>query len=144
MHSHFKSIGASITATNIFIRLNILTFYDGRLRDLDQSCERASDGELINCQCNDAQRRVYNRQIDCGVEVCPDDCEVCKFCLYYVVDCNSHSPSMTPSVAPSQLSSIMPSMLPSTLLSASPSSHPSSSPSSPTTYQSSCPTGHLR
>ena len=73
-----------------------------RLIDLENSCQRTDDGELFNCQCFDAQRRVDNGQIDCGIDLCPDDCEVCKFCLYYVLECNLHNPSPSPSVSPSE------------------------------------------
>ncbi len=85
-----------------------------RTRDLAQSCERDDNNELRNCQCNDAQRRVDLGQLDCGYsEKCPDDCEVCKFCLYYVVDCYSHSPSDSPSSRPSKEFSLEPSLSPS-------------------------------
>ena len=68
-----------------------------RSRDLEQSCVRDDNNELRNCQCNDAQRRIDLGQIDCSVEnQCPDDCEVCKFCLYYVVECHSQLPSESP------------------------------------------------
>jgi hypothetical protein len=67
-----------------------------RLIDLNETCVETVDGDLINCQCPDAQRRIDNGQIQCGNELCPSDCDVCKYCLYYVVDCHSHSPSSSP------------------------------------------------
>ena len=42
-----------------------------------------------------------NGQIHCGIDLCPDDCEVCKFYLYYVVMCHSHFPSPSPSLVAS-------------------------------------------
>jgi hypothetical protein len=72
------------------------------------SCEENDEGERINCQCNDAQRRIDNGQIDCSVDMCPDDCEVCKFCLYNVLDCKSHSPSAPPSLPPTEIPSLSP------------------------------------
>ncbi len=70
---------------------------------MKNSCEQTDSGEDINCKCYDAQRRIDNGQIDCRSDLCPDDCEVCKFCLYYVVDCHSHSPSSKPSSEPSSV-----------------------------------------
>ena len=97
---------------------------------MNLSCERAADGELFNCQCNDAQRRVDSGQIECGADLCPDDCEVCKFCLYYVVDCHSHVPSMSPSAIPSLTPSLNLSVSPSLVPSYKPSSRFSETPSS--------------
>jgi hypothetical protein len=75
---------------------------------------------------------VYNGQINCEVDICPDDCEVCKFCLYYVVDCHSHAPSSTPSSKPSKLLSALPSLSPSIQNFSGSSAMPSSVVSSPT------------
>ncbi len=97
-----------------------------RLIDLNESCVETDDGDLINCQCNDAQRRIDNGQIQCGNELCPDDCDVCKYCLYYVVDCHSHSPSSSPSSDPSKLESAIPSAYPSETPSPTSSLNPSS------------------
>ena len=109
---------------------------------MKDSCERDDNNDLINCQCQDAQRRIDNGQIDCDLDNrCPDDCDVCKFCLYYVVECHSHEPSVVPSIAPSDQPSIQltsspsasPTELPSFTLSTVPtltaSQHPSAIPS---------------
>ena len=77
-----------------------------RLFDLYISCETNESGDLINCQCNDAQRRIDSGQIQCGGnELCPDNCEMCKYCLYYVVECHSDSPSNSSEIIISQVNS---------------------------------------
>ena len=127
------------------------------LHDLDNTCSQdASQENVGTCDCTDAQRRIESGQIECGVARCPDDCEVCKFCLYYVEDCPwtigspstspSNSPTALPSPAPTPLGSDRPSAIPTespsrltenptqspTVITDSPSSEPSSSP---TTFQ---------
>lgn len=89
------------------------------------SCERTADGQLINCQCYDAQSRVDSGEIQCGADICPDDCFVCDYCMYYVVECDSLLPSSVPSFEPSQVLSGTPSVSPSITLSESPSVSPS-------------------
>ena len=42
-----------------------------------------------------------------------DGVEVCKFCLYYAVDCHPHLPSLSPSLSPSDEPSQLPSSAPS-------------------------------
>jgi len=49
------------------------------LKDLDNSCVAEEDGAQ-DCRCDDAQRRIESGQIETS-SLCPDDCEVCKFCL---------------------------------------------------------------
>lgn len=116
-----------------------------RIKDIENSCIETDSGELINCECNDAQRRIDNGDISCGEALCPDGCDICKFCLYYVVDCHSHAPSELPSgipstevsnSSPSQLShdpsqspSEYPSFIPPKMDSMIPSSAPSTAPS---------------
>ena len=99
--------------------------HEYRLSDLNMSCERTVSGELINCQCYDAQRRVDIGEIECGSDVCPDDCFVCEYCMYYVVECGSLKPSTSPSALPSQIISGTPSASPTILPSLLPSSSPS-------------------
>ena len=110
--------------------LNIFLAQFCRLLDLQRSCDTNDDGELTNCQCNDAERRIDNGQLQCGIDLCPEDCFVCIYCLYYVVDCHSPDPSVSPSAMPTKVVSAMPSILPTVLSSASPSFVPSGSPSS--------------
>ena len=117
-----------------------------RVNDLEQSCVRDENNELKNCQCNDAQRRVDLGQISCDYSSkCPDDCEVCKFCLYYVVDCHSHSPSGSPTSIPSNMLSLEPSLSQSETPSVAKTARPSdlvtnSPPSLPTLFPSAYPT----
>lgn len=126
-----------------------------RLLDLQTTCEYNENNELINCQCFDAQRRIDKGQINCGIEnQCPEDCGVCKFCLYHVLECHPgyvpktnqinlpfSSPSNSPSVVPSTLPSILHSDTPTEVPSESPSHKPSRVPSvQPTYIPSSTPT----
>ena len=61
------------------------------LLDLDNSCV-PKDGSAIDCRCDDAQRRIGNGEIQCGesASLCPDDCEVCKYCLESVLGCHDY------------------------------------------------------
>lgn len=56
------------------------------------------------CKCVDAQKHIDNGAIVCGEELCPEDCEVCKTCLYHVIDdcmdTKTHSPTKTPTFQP--------------------------------------------
>jgi len=119
------------------------------LLDLRESCDSDNQGNLFNCRCADAERRISNGQIDCDIDKCPEDCVVCQQCLYDVVDCFSHAPSSVPSGSPSVAATSMPSMLPSLLPSTSPSHLPTGRPSidpssqpsvSPTSVPTTAPT----
>ena len=121
--------------------------------DLNSTCIETDNGELRNCRCDDAYNKVMNGIIDCEEHRCPYDCDVCKFCLYYVVDCHYYSPSQAPSVALSGLPPIessnepsdQPSNQPSSKLSVEGSDQPTTQPSimpsiAPTLYPTSNPT----
>lgn len=55
--------------------------------DLTESCiGDPLENNFLGCQCTDAEYRIDLGQIDCGQHLCPEDCEVCKTCLYYVID----------------------------------------------------------
>ncbi len=95
--------------------------------DLSETCEDNGSGDLINCQCNDAEDRIDRGQIQCG-DVCPEDCDVCEYCLYVVLGCGSPTsdiPSSPPSLVPSSVPSISPSSEPSSETSLLPSAMPS-------------------
>ena len=57
------------------------------LRDLDNTCTVDQSGKAKNCDCEDAKRRISHGEITCGESKCPDDCEVCKFCLDEIKGC---------------------------------------------------------
>lgn len=57
------------------------------LEDLENSCEQGSYGETKNCSCDRAQSLINDGKIECGNFKCPDDCEVCKYCLNEVIHC---------------------------------------------------------
>ena len=108
---------------------------------MEKSCVENDDGELTNCQCNDAERRIDNGQLTCGVDLCPEECSTCIFCLYYVVDCHSHEPSSAPSDMPTKVASALPSIVPTILTSVEPSVDPTTYPSAkPSILPSSDPT----
>ena len=60
--------------------------------------------DFKGCLCDDAQRRIARGEIVCGRDMCPDDCEVCKTCLYYVIedclDIETNPPNKAPSIKP--------------------------------------------
>jgi len=92
--SPFYGKGKGKSISNFFDISNCETFETIWLKDLYNSCE-IRDGvyhvnnidDLTNCRCFDAERRIESGEIECGVDLCPDDCDVCKFCYYYVTDC---------------------------------------------------------
>lgn len=65
------------------------SYEDQWLRDLDSTCS-SGNGGIKNCRCDDAQRRIEEGQISCDDFTCPDDCEVCKFCLVSILGCHSN------------------------------------------------------
>ena len=72
---------------------------------MTESCEgnNAKENRFQGCQCHDAERRIANNEINCGYDLCPQDCEVCKSCLYYVIDdcMEMDEPTRTPVQVPS-------------------------------------------
>jgi hypothetical protein len=80
--------------------LSICSTYAQRwLEDLGTTCLGDPQVNAGSCQCIDARSRIESGEILCGTSKCPDDCEVCKFCLNEVEDCNlSSTPSISPSV----------------------------------------------
>jgi len=78
------------------------TYAEQWLEDLDATCEASALTDT--CQCTDARARIDSGQISCGVAQCPDDCEVCKYCLYEIEECpwatESPLPSNEPSLSP--------------------------------------------
>ncbi len=100
------------------------------LFDLSNSC---IDSSLSSCQCYDARERIDNGQITCGVDMCPEDCEVCKVCLYEI-EC-PRVPTQSPSSSPTMVGSSEPSSKPTN----SPSSVPSTRPSHPPTHVTTSP-----
>lgn len=78
------SLSPSSRPTPLF-DLQVCDTYDLQwLRDLDTTCDPEVEG---SCQCTNARARIDSGQIPCGVAQCPDDCEVCKFCLYEIEKC---------------------------------------------------------
>jgi hypothetical protein len=59
------------------------TYQNQWLKDLGNSCVE-EDSSARNCECYDAHRRIESGQIETS-SFCPDDCEVCKFCLDIVL-----------------------------------------------------------
>lgn len=54
---------------------------------MQSTCDQPVDIEkFTGCQCEDAQKRIASGEINCATDSCPEDCEACKVCLYYVVD----------------------------------------------------------
>ena len=107
---------------------------------------RTDHGEMFNYQCYVVQRIVGNGQMECGADLCPADCDICKFCLYYVADCHTPLSSLSPSFSSSdsliKLSLFAPSATPTISY-----DYPSSEPSSDSTQvlsslPSSCPLTH--
>jgi len=81
-----QSIGTgSVTNHHKAFDLNICSSYDTVWeQDLIHSCGDSVDSM---CVCFDAQKRIQSGEIGCSRDICPDDCEVCKLCLYYLTDC---------------------------------------------------------
>lgn len=88
-----------------------------RIIDLNESCIGSPlENSFEGCQCHDAQRRIKSGEIVCGKYMCPEDCEVCKTCLYYVIDdCleieilpQTKAPTAKPTKAPTQIPSSTP------------------------------------
>ncbi len=106
-------------------------FYFFRAQDLRGTC-------LLDtrCVCSDAEKQLKIGEISCQggplVNRCPEDCEVCKFCLGVVLrdycDSTTSRPSGVPSWLPSDAPIIIPSSMPSSLPTSRPSSLPSSGP----------------
>ena len=77
-----------------------------RAHDLRESCL------IEKCRCYDAERRLMSGEISCEggtlVNNCPDGCEVCVFCLAYVLgdycDGVTSEPSPGPSIIPTSIS----------------------------------------
>lgn len=92
------------------------------LRDLDNTCSGDPVLNAESCQCLDARERIESGEIRCGSAQCPDDCEVCKFCLYEVEGCPWRDPpSITPSIVKSDSPSLIPTSSPSLQKSEKPS-----------------------
>lgn len=66
---------------------NCVSYEEQWLNDLNSSCH-TQGGKRRDCTCDDAQRRMEKGQIDCDNFSCPDDCEVCKFCLVNILGCH--------------------------------------------------------
>lgn len=62
------------------IRLLDLTATCGALRSFD-------DPARTSCVCSDAEEKISDGEITCGTDVCPEDCSLCQFCLYELLDC---------------------------------------------------------
>jgi hypothetical protein len=105
--------------------LSVCSTYANRwLRDLDQTCGGDPALNSGSCACRDARARIESGQIECGIAQCPDDCAVCKFCLYEVESCPwlvspSHSPTLVrtrfPSSSPTRFPTVSPTKQPSKL-----------------------------
>lgn len=85
-------VAASSVLSNDSFDLQDCENYENRwLHDLDSTCDIIlpveNGSETRNCDCADAQRRIDKGEIKCGQAKCPDDCEVCKFCLHGVLGC---------------------------------------------------------
>jgi hypothetical protein len=67
------------------------TYQHSWLLDLENSCV-SKKGSAIDCRCDDAQHRIDKGEIHCGesTSLCPDDCEVCKYCLESVLGCHDY------------------------------------------------------
>jgi hypothetical protein len=79
---------------------NCSTYSQRWLEDLGTTCFGDPELNAESCQCIDARSRIESGEILCDTAKCPDDCEVCKFCLDEVEGCTSTStPSISPTVA---------------------------------------------
>jgi hypothetical protein len=89
-------------SSSLFDLQDCNTYAEQWLEDLDATCEASALTDT--CQCTDARARIDSGQISCGVAQCPDDCEVCKYCLYEIEGCpwatKSPLPSNEPSLSP--------------------------------------------
>lgn len=118
----------SSPSTDPFDLQNCDTYKLEWLFDLSNSC---IDSSLSSCQCYGAKERIDNGQITCGVDMCPEDCEVCKVCLYEI-EC-PRAPTQSPSSSPTMVGSSEPSSKPTNSPSSVPSTRPSHSPTHVTT-----------
>lgn len=99
--------------------------------DLDNTCYPYGKN-FAGCQCEDAEKRIDSGELSCEDVSCPDDCEPCKVCLYYVTDCltRTDAPVGTPTRSPKPTLSKKPTPSPQTQ-SPTRSSAPTSLPSFP-------------
>lgn len=92
--------------------------------ELQSTCNQPIDENFSGCQCADAESRIAAGEINCGFDLCPQDCEVCKVCLYYAIDnCLMGTP---PKISPGFLNP------PSRIDNKSPTPAPSPPPPPPT------------
>jgi hypothetical protein len=42
---------------------------------------------MNSCKAIDAEKKIANGLITCGIDVCPEDCAVCQFSLYELLGC---------------------------------------------------------
>jgi len=102
-------------------------------KDLVNSCDGVISQDNESCVCTDAQARIDSGQVECnGNADCPEDCEVCQFCLYNIIGCpwkNNPAPSSPPSKEGSDEPSATPSANPTPVRSVDPTYHPTSVPS---------------
>mmetsp|Transcript_11534 Transcript_11534/g.6888 ORF Transcript_11534/g.6888 Transcript_11534/m.6888 type:complete len:103 (+) Transcript_11534:27-335(+) len=73
----------------------IFVYLNYRLFNLAETCGeeetqvnagQSSVSTSAECRCDDAERKIANGFITCGVDVCPDGCTVCDYCLS-LLDC---------------------------------------------------------
>jgi len=113
----------SQSPTSAFDLATCNTYAPQWLKDLDDTCAGDPALNAESCQCLDARARIESGEIRCGSAQCPDDCEVCKFCLYEVEGCPwIDPPSSSPSVVKSDSPSVVPTSSPSVQKSEKPSS----------------------
>jgi hypothetical protein len=59
------------------------------LFDLSSTCGQLGNdpSTTSSCACADAEEKINNGMIQCGVDECPEDCAICQFCLYELNGC---------------------------------------------------------
>ena len=79
---------------NCFVYISILTLscamiFPFRLFDLSSTCGQLGNdpSTTSSCGCADAEEKINNGMIQCGVDECPEDCAICQFCLYELNGC---------------------------------------------------------
>ena len=141
------SLGPSRSPTSkpssLFDLQDCNTYAEQWLEDLDATCEASALTDT--CQCTDARARIDSGQIPCGVAQCPDDCEVCKYCLYEIEGCPwlTQPPTPLPSLTPTALPTVSPTIQASDKPSMVPTLAPVENTSSPSGAPSEAPTPEL-
>ena len=75
------------------------------------TCTEPVNEKFTGCECKTAEQRIDSGDIRCGYDQCPEDCEVCKVCLLYVVD--DCFKGERPNITPGFITSISPTPAPS-------------------------------